>query len=155
MTIAKIISTDRIRLDVCAASKKRALEELSDLLADAQPDVTSRTVFDRLFARERLGSTALGFGVALPHGRMPGLERTIGAFVRLESGVDYDAPDGEPVDMLFGLLVPEECTEEHLDLLAQLAGVFDESTLRAKLHETMSPSEVRDIMDVQSSSQAA
>ena len=155
MTISEILAVDRIRLDVSAASKKRALEEMSNLLAAAQSDLTPRAVFDRLLARERLGSTGLGRGVGLPHGRVPNLDRTVGAFIKMETGVDYDSPDGEPVDLLFGLLVPEECTDEHLEILAQLAGAFDDDRLRSELRGKISVREVCAKMDQQSARDAA
>lgn len=142
MTISKILAPKQIRLDVCAASKKRALEELSQLLAQADPALSSRIVFDRLCARERLGSTGLGCGVAIPHGRIPDLDHAIGALIKVDVGVDFDSPDGQPVDLLFGLLVPEECTDEHLELLAQLARTFNDSALRDALRTEDSPKAV-------------
>ena len=155
MTIAEILTSNRVRLDVHAPSKKRALEALSELLAEAHPEITSRTVFDRLFARERLGSTGLGCGVALPHGRVPNLDRTVGAFIKIDGGIDYDSPDGEPVDLMFALLVPEECTEEHLNLLAELAGIFDDDELREALRHETSPRVVCETMGKRCAPRAA
>ncbi len=133
MQIADILTADRVLLDVDASSKKRVLETMSELLAGADQTLSARAVFDRIIARERLGSTGLGHGVALPHGRVPQLERTIGAFLKTRDGVDFDAPDGQPVDLVFGLAVPEECTEEHLQILSQLAGAFSMDELREAL----------------------
>lgn len=144
MTLAEILSPDRIRLNVDAGSKKRALEALSELISQADPTLSSRSVCDCLTAREKLGSTGLGFGVAIPHGKLKVLEGTIGAFVRVRHGVDFDAPDGQPVDLLFGLLVPEDVTEEHLELLAQLAERFNDEDFRDGLREHLSPREAYD-----------
>lgn len=105
------------------------------LLAAAIPDVDQEAVYERLLERERLGSTGVGHGVALPHARIDGLTRAYGAFVQLANGVDYDAIDNAPVDLVFALVVPREATDEHLQLLAQLAALFSDEGLCAKLRE--------------------
>lgn len=122
-----------------ATSKKRVLEELSSLLATGVPELTAEQVFASLIDRERLGSTGMGHGVAIPHGRMPGCENATGAFVKLDRGVDYDAIDGEPVDLLFALAVPDHFTDEHLDLLAQLARLLGNPELCEKLRSAPDP----------------
>ncbi|WP_455380356.1 PTS sugar transporter subunit IIA, partial [Acidihalobacter prosperus] len=91
-------------------------------------ELSSHEIFDSLLARERLGSTGLGRGVAIPHGRISGLTQTQAAFIKLTRGIDFDAPDQQPVDLLFALLVPEECTDEHLETLGRLAQLFSEPT---------------------------
>lgn len=118
-----------------ATSKKRALEALAQLLLQAPPPVklSETEIFTALFERERLGSTGLGHGVALPHGRMAALQAPVGAFMTLAAPIDFDTLDNEPVDLLFALLVPENCTEGHLQLLAQLAKVFADPDLRARV----------------------
>jgi nitrogen PTS system EIIA component len=124
MQIADLVSPERVRLDAGIGSKKRALEILSALLAgeDASgPGLTETLMFDALSAREKLGSTGLGHGVAIPHGRMAEIDGPRVAVLRLQEGVDFDAIDHEPVDILIALIVPEESTSEHLELLAQLA----------------------------------
>lgn len=126
---------ERIDCGVQAGSKKRALEAVARLLATANPELTPEKVFDQLLERERLGSTGLGHGVALPHARMQGLDEACGAFVRLDQGIDYDAIDGARVDLLFGLLVPQEATQEHLQLLANLASLFGDSQVRGQLRD--------------------
>lgn len=123
--------TDAIRLEFEAASKKRALEELALLLES--PDQPKELIYDQLQERERLGSTGMGHGVALPHARIQGLTEARGAFLRLATGVDYSAIDDEPVDLVFGLLVPEQATREHLQLLASLAALFRQANLREQL----------------------
>lgn len=124
MQISDILSSERIKCDVRTTSKKASLEILADLIASGDPELTKSEVFNSLLNRERLGSTGLGNGVALPHGRLKHCNKTLGAFVRLETAVEYDAIDDNPVDLLFALLVPEDSTQEHLDLLAKLAEKF-------------------------------
>ena len=117
----------RIGCNVEAASKKRVLEQLGQRLAETVPALTQDMVFDALVERERLGSTGLGKGIALPHARMSQVAKAVAAFIKLPKGVDFDAVDGEPVDLAFAMLVPKEATQEHLQLLAQLAKMFSDS----------------------------
>jgi PTS system nitrogen regulatory IIA component len=135
MNIAELLSVERIDCTREVASKKRAIELLSELLCGSSEGVSQGQVLDSLIGRERLGSTGLGHGVAIPHGRLEGLERPLGAFLRLGEGVDYDAPDQEPVDLLFALLVPQSCTEEHLRILARLAQIFSEPETLQRLRD--------------------
>jgi PTS system nitrogen regulatory IIA component len=114
----------RIGCNVEAASKKRVLEQLGQRLAESVPELTQDLVFDALLERERLGSTGLGKGIALPHARMSQVNRAMGAFIKLPEGIDFDALDGGPVDLAFAMLVPEEATDEHLQLLSKLARMF-------------------------------
>lgn len=146
ISLAEIMAPERVRCNADATSKKKALEMLSELMASSDDTLPARTVADRLLAREKLGSTALGHGVAIPHGRCPDVTRAVAAFIKLRAGVDFDAPDGEPVDMIVGLLVPEECTDGHLQLLAQLAELFSQAEIRDQLRSPVSPSEVVDIL---------
>lgn len=129
MEISDILSTERIICDHPCTSKKAALESLAGLIASADPGLTHSEVFESLIARERLGSTGLGHGIALPHGRIKGSNNVIGAFIRLQSAVQYDSIDQKPVDLFFALLVPEESTDEHLDILSKLAEKFSQSTI--------------------------
>lgn len=146
MKLSDILSPDRIRLDSDATSKKRVLESASQLLAATDETLSPRAVFDCLIAREKLGSTGLGHGVALPHGRLAGLEKTIAVFIRVPKGVDFDAPDNEPVDLVFALLVPEESTEEHLQVLANIARFFDAEGSRDALRVEVSPQKARELL---------
>ncbi|MES9869683.1 MAG: PTS sugar transporter subunit IIA [Sedimenticola sp.] len=136
---ANFLTVERISCANAAASKKRVLEEIGRLLATSNPDLKIEEVFDRLLERERLGSTGLGNGIGLPHARMPGVEQACGAFMQLQSGVDYDAIDGKPVDLVFGLLVPEDATQEHLQLLAKLASLFSNEKFCDMLRTTDDP----------------
>lgn len=133
MQIAEILTPSRIAGRVEISSKKGVLELLAKLIAEDTPDLTQTEIFDSLCARERLGSTGLGQGVAIPHGRLKGSKQTLGAFIQLRDGVDYDAVDQQPVDLLFALLVPEESTDEHLQILARLAEMFSDGELVRKL----------------------
>jgi len=146
MKLSEILSPDCIRLDADATSKKRVLELASQLLAEIDKSLSPRGVFDCLITREKLGSTGLGHGVAIPHGRLPGLDRTIGVFLRTQKGVDFDAPDKEPVDLVFALLVPEESTEEHLQVLASIASYFGSGRSRDALRVDISPQEARELL---------
>jgi len=125
----------RIGVDIEATSKKKVLEELGRRLAQATPALTQDMVFDALLERERLGSTGLGKGIALPHARMPQVAKAVAAFVKLTHGVDFDALDNHPVDLAFAMLVPEQATEEHLQLLAQLAKMFSDTEFTRALRE--------------------
>ncbi len=126
MDITDLITRERIICNSEVASKKRVIEVLSELLATGQADLTARPIFDSLIGRERLGSTGLGHGVALPHGRFSQSQQAIGAFIKVAKGVDFDAIDRQPVDLVFGLLVPDHYTDEHLKILAYLAEMFSD-----------------------------
>lgn len=128
MKIADILSPERIGQGQTFTSKKKALEELAGLLARGVPGVTASDILASLTAREKLGSTGLGHGVAIPHGRMAGVNHSVGAFMRLKHPLDYDAHDGQPVDLIFGLLVPQGATETHLKHLAAIAEMFSDAT---------------------------
>lgn len=130
MEISEILTLDRINCDTVVNSKKATLEALAGMIAAADGELTQSAVFESLIAREKLGSTGIGNGIAIPHGRQKGSTRTIGAFMRLSQGIPYDAADQKPVDLLFALLVPEESTEAHLQILSRLATMFsDQETL--------------------------
>jgi nitrogen PTS system EIIA component len=126
MNLTAILAADRVTSGVSVTSKKKALEELSRLLARGASSVPAQDIFNSLTAREKLGSTGLGHGVAIPHGRMPGVNQSVGGFIRLKHPVDYDAHDGQPVDLVFGLVVPSAATEEHLKHLAAIAEKFSD-----------------------------
>ncbi len=138
MQIAEILTPGRVAVSTGISSKKGVLEELAKLIADDTPDLTQSEIFDSLCARERLGSTGLGHGVAIPHGRLKGGKQTLGAFIQLSDGIDYDAVDQQPVDLLFALLVPEASTDEHLQILARLAEMFSDTELVNKLRRAHS-----------------
>jgi len=139
MLISDLLSAERIRCDVQISSKKRLLELISEELARNSDEFSKREIFESLCARERLGSTGLGKGVAIPHGRVKGSRHVQAAFIRLRKPLPFDAADGEPVDLLFCLAVPEDCGEDHLKLLAQVAELFSDPQLLRELREAESP----------------
>ena len=130
--LINILPVGRILLDLESTSKKRVFEQVGALF-ESHLGLSRAVVFDSLFAREKLGSTGLGQGVAIPHGRIKGLKQAAGAFVRLKTPVPFDAPDGRAVNLLFFLLVPEQATEHHLELLSELAQRFAERSFRDAL----------------------
>lgn len=136
--IEDILTPGRSLVDVPGGSKKRVLEQIANLIARDLPEIDAITVFEALVAREKLGSTGFGNGIAIPHCRLPGCLTPISALLRLEAPVDFDAIDGAPVDLLFVLLVPEAATDEHLELLRQIAGLFDRPDIRERLRQANS-----------------
>lgn len=133
MSITQLLSPERVRCHQDSGSKKRSLEDISRLLATVAINISPDEIFTSLINRERLGSTGLGQGVAIPHGRLENLDQPVAAFMSLESAIDFDAIDGKPVDLIFALLVPAEATEEHLSLLAELAQMLSDSAFCDKL----------------------
>ncbi|MBS9402054.1 PTS IIA-like nitrogen regulatory protein PtsN [Halomonas sp. TRM85114] len=142
MTLETILPPERILFSVPGGSKKRVLEFFSTFIAQNTPSLDSQEVFSRLIGRERLGSTGIGNGVAIPHARNPHCKSPIAGFLKLNEPVDFDAIDGEPVDLVFVLLVPEEADDDHLALLAQVAGVMNDGETRSQLRKTTSQHEL-------------
>jgi len=130
--IAKLLTDDNVVVDLDASSKKRVFEQ-AGLLFENHHGIARSAVYDALFAREKMGSTGLGLGIAIPHGRIKGLKQAQGAFLRLSTPVQFDAPDGQPVSLIFVLLVPEAATEHHLQLLSELAQMFSDKVFREQL----------------------
>ena len=130
--ISQILVSDNILLDTESTSKKRVFERVG-LLFENHLQIARSQVFDSLFAREKLGSTGLGQGVAIPHGRIPKLREATAAFVRTTHPIPFDAPDGQPVTMIFVLLVPELATDLHLQILGELAQMFSDEGFRKLL----------------------
>jgi nitrogen PTS system EIIA component len=130
--IAQLLSSDDVVVGLDASSKKRVFEQ-AGLLFENRHGIARSNVYDALFAREKMGSTGLGLGIAIPHGRIKGLKEARGAFFRLASAVQFDAPDGQPVNLVFVLLVPEAASEHHLQLLSELAQMFSDKTFRERL----------------------
>ena len=129
MNLSKLLSTDSVVCDADVHSKKRALEYLAELLAKESSKADAFEIFQHLTEREKLGSTSLGHGVAIPHARTSDSDRAIGAFIKLEHGIDFDSPDNQPTDLLFALMVPEHYTDEHLEILSELASRFSDEGL--------------------------
>ena len=142
--LTRLLPLENIVLDFEATSKKRVFESIG-LLFENNQGIAQRMVFDSLLARERLGSTGLGQGIAIPHGRVEGIKEAKGAFIRLSSPVPFESPDGKPVSMLFALLVPEHAAEQHLQILAELAELFSDRVRRDALKAAVTAEEVREI----------
>ena len=130
--LSRLLPSANVILDLEVTSKKRVFEHAGLLFENAM-GVGRGPVFDALFARERLGSTALGHGIAIPHGRIKGLKEAVGAFIRTKAPIAFEAPDGNPVSLIFVLLVPEKATDVHLQILSELAQMFSERDLRSAL----------------------
>src|SRR5574339_137837 len=130
--LSAILPPSNVLLDVDATSKKRALE-YAGLLFENLHSIARVTFTDNLFARERLGSTGLGHGVAIPHGRIKGLKNPLAAVLRAQQPIAFDAPDDEPVSLLIFLLVPEAATQRHLEILSEIAEMLSDRGLRDKL----------------------
>ena len=130
--ISQLLPVTNIMVGLEASSKKRVFEQ-AGLLFENNQGIARVKVFDSLFARERLGSTGLGEGIAIPHGRIKGLKEAVAALVRLSEPVAFDAPDGKPVNLLLFLLVPEQATQQHLEILSEVAELLSDKAMRDTL----------------------
>ena len=130
--LTPLLPPAHVALDLDVSSKKRLFEQIG-LIFENSRQIPRARVFDSLFDREKLGSTGLGYGVAIPHGRLKNLKETLCAFVRTQSPVPFESPDGQPVRLVLAMLVPEHATEQHLELLSDLAQMFSDQGLREKL----------------------
>ncbi|PSF05967.1 PTS IIA-like nitrogen-regulatory protein PtsN [Marinobacter fuscus] len=140
LTIDKILAPELTLCRVPASSKKRVLEFIAERIHYQDETLNDTDIFNNLVARERLGSTGIGEGIAIPHCRLEGLDRVIGVMMTLEQPVDFDAIDNQPVDLVFALIVPKEATSEHLELLSQLAERFNDSAFCERLRQCEDPS---------------
>ena len=142
MLLEEIINPDAVLCNAHARSKKHCLEILSELLARSIPDISADDIFERLNQRERLGCTSLGLGVAFPHCRVDGLNESVAAMIKLSESVDFDAPDGEPVDLVFGLMVPKALTDSHHADIESIAALLRDEGLRGRLRSATSSREL-------------
>jgi len=143
--IAQLLPVSNVMLDVDVSSKKRVFEQVG-LLFENHHHIARSQVFDSLFAREKLGSTGLGQGVAIPHGRIKGLKEALGALVRMKQPVPFDAPDGQAVGLIFVLLVPDRATDVHLQILSELAQMFSDKAFRERLLAAPSAPELHQLI---------
>ena len=127
--LSKILSPANVVLGLEVSSKKRAFEQ-AGLIFENNCGIARSTVSENLFARERLGSTGLGHGVAVPHGRIKGLKAPLAAFVRLQEPIPFESPDALPVDLLVFLLIPDHVTQQHLEILSEIAEMFSDEPFR-------------------------
>lgn len=141
-----LLNTERVLCSADISSKKRALQTLADLLANSDPELKSRKVFDQFCERERLGSTGLGNGIAIPHCRMEGLESPLAALITIAEPIDFDAPDNKPLDLLIGLMVPSEATDTHLQLLAEIATRFNSADMGEAIRAASTAEQVLDLL---------
>jgi PTS system nitrogen regulatory IIA component len=146
MSQHQLLDRGRVVGNVDARSKKRALEILSGLLAESGAGTTAQEAFENLLQREKLGCTALGHGVAVPHGRAGGLDQPIGAFVKLQEPVDFDAPDAQPVDLIFALLMPDEVVADQQQTLERIARLLADPLLREQLRQAESSSALYELL---------
>lgn len=130
--LSAILPPAQVQVSVDATSKKRAFEE-AGLLFETLHGLNRALITDSLFARERLGSTGLGHGVAIPHGRIKGLKQPLAAVFQLASPIGFDAPDEQPVQLMIFLLVPEAATQKHLEILSEIAELLSDSALREQM----------------------
>ena len=142
MQISSILSADRTKAKVVGGSKKRLLENLAQIFADALPDADPTELFQSLINRERLGSTGIGQGIAIPHCRFATGGETLGACVTLDAPVDFDSIDGKPIDVIFAMLVPEDAAASHLETLAELAQALQTDTFVKALRKSDSDMEL-------------
>ena len=143
--LSKILSAEQVLVQVEASSKKRAFEE-AGLLFERLHGLSRALVTDSLFSRERLGSTGLGHGVAIPHGRIKGLKAPMAAVFQLAAPIVFDAPDEQPVALLIFLLVPEAATQKHLEILSEIAELLSDAPLREKLSSSVDASELHGLI---------
>jgi len=151
--IAQLLPEANILLDLEATSKKRLFEQVGQLFED-QAQIARSVVFDSLFAREKLGSTAVGNGVAIPHGKMPNLARLFGLFARLDRPIDFEALDGQPVDLIFLLLAPEGAGADHLKALARVARLLRDTTVAHNLRASHDVESIYAVLAMPSASAA-
>jgi len=135
LTIDNILAPELTLCQAPASSKKRVLESIAERIHFQDETLSETDIFNNLVSRERLGSTGIGQGIAIPHCRLDGLDRVIGVLMTLSEPVDFDAIDNQPVDLVFALVVPKEATSEHLELLSQLAEKFNDDNFCQQLRQ--------------------
>ena len=146
MSLQEFIKPDGVLCNATARSKKHCLEILSELLIRNIPDVASDDIFECLIGRERLGCTGLDKGAAFPHCRVKGIEKSVAALIKLSEPIDFDSPDGEPVDIVFGMMVPAEIDDQHREDVKLVTRVLSDEGLRARLREMSNSSDLYDAL---------
>ena len=154
MTLTDLIAHDAILPSLKAGTKKLALQEMSERAARSC-EVSAREIFDTLLQRERLGSTGIGNGIAIPHGKIARIERISGVFARLEKPIDFESLDGEPVDLVLLLIAPETAGADHLKALARAARLLRSQSVTAKLRSTRDAGLIYSILAEEPRSNAA
>ncbi|WP_144391469.1 PTS sugar transporter subunit IIA [Pleionea sediminis] len=146
MGFLNCLKLERTRVGAQASSKKRAFEMLSELIAHSCDQMSEQNVLDSLFTRERLGCTGIGRGIAIPHGRCNSCNGPVCAILMLDSAVDYDSPDGQPVDILFAVLVPEDAHDEHIECLSSIANLLQQDGFCRQLRNAYNDQALYDIV---------
>lgn len=148
IALSELFSSERVRCNCDVKSKKKALQTVAELLGQNLEDeeLSEMDFLDALIAREKMGSTGLGHGVSIPHGRIKGLDRPFASMITLSEGIEYEAPDDEKVDIVMGLVVPENCNQEHLQILASLAELFSAESLRQALRDCKGPDDLLEVI---------
>ena len=146
MLLEEIFKPDSVLCNAQARSKKHCLEILSELLVRTIPDIAAEDVFESLIERERLGCTGLKQGIAFPHCRVEGLEQSCAAMIKLSEAVDFDSADGEPVDLVFGLLVPENLDDSHYADIKMITSALGDDGLRVRLRESNTSNDLYDTL---------
>ena len=146
MTISALLSAQSIFLDAEITSKKKLLELIANIVAD-RTQLSESAIYNNLLNRERLGSTGLGQGFAVPHARLESLDQTMGLFFRLKDAVNFESPDDQPVDLVFTIIIPEQATEEHLIILSSLAGIFSKPEICEAIRSAASKEEIAQIIE--------
>jgi PTS system nitrogen regulatory IIA component len=154
MSLDDLIDADSVLANLKASSKKQVIQDLADKAA-GRTGLPAREIFDQLLQRERLGSTGIGRGVAIPHARVPGIKKITGVFARLDHAIDFDAVDDEPVDLVFMLLAPEGEGADHLKALARIARVFRDSSNTAKIRGSRNPAAIFTVLNQPAANHAA
>ncbi len=154
MALIDLLTLPAVIPSLRAASKKQALQELASRAADLLRR-DEREIFETLNQRERLGSTGVGHGIAIPHGKMPKMERLFGMFARLEKPIDFESLDGEPVDLVFLLLAPEAAGADHLKALARVARLLRDQETAGKIRATRDPQVMLGLLTGTAASNAA
>lgn len=143
---ALLVNADNISFHDEATSKKRVIENLSRMLAANTSAATAEKIFQVLLERERLGSTGLGKGVAIPHARVPDLTHTVAAMLTLETPIEFESADSKPIDIAFGLLVPEDDTEHHLQHLSRLVTLFRDEEICSRIRQASSAEAIFELL---------
>lgn len=149
MNLEAVFPASRVVILGGTQSKKAVLENASKILAEGDQK-RQDAIFDALLGRERLGSTGLGDGVAIPHGRIKGISEPMGCLIKLDDGIDFESADGKPVDLIAGLVVPADCTEEHLQVLAAVARLFSDADFTQAARQSSNNQELADRLSAQS-----
>lgn len=146
MTISALLSTDRIFVNTDITSKKKLLEFIASQ-ASSNLQLAENKLYNNLLDRERLGSTGLGKGFAVPHARLTDLDAAFGVFIKLNQPINFEAPDNQPVDLVFAIIIPQQATDQHLQILSSLARIFSQADVCESIRQAVSSEEIVKLID--------